>query len=152
MKENRRKTCYEIEKQLRGRIHEWCWLPYLPRSGNNGSPIEVLLVLVNNVLDNVQYIQNNIKYCQRNKTLRNRIHAQSWEQYLSRWGLNICISNSAIGIRFYSRQGIDVDKVMKRNNLLIGHKHDKEIFVIERWSDINMARKYTWLKDMSSIN
>jgi hypothetical protein len=40
----------------------------------------MILVPVNNVLDNVQYLQNNIKDCQRNKTLRNRIHAQSREQ------------------------------------------------------------------------
>jgi hypothetical protein len=103
-------------------------------------------------LDNVQYIQNNIKDCQRNKTLRNNLHAQSWEQYLSRWGLNICVSDSPTGIGFYSHQEIDVGKVMERNNLLIGHKHGKETSMIERWFDINMARKYTSLKDMSSMN
>jgi hypothetical protein len=41
-------------------------------------------------------------------------------------------SDSATGISFYSRQGIDMDKFMERNNLLIGHKHDKKISVIER--------------------
>jgi hypothetical protein len=102
-------------------------------------------------LDNVQYIQNNIKSCQRNKTLRNR-YAQSREQYLYQWGLNIFVSDSAIGIRFYSRQEIDVDKVMETNNLLIRHKHGKEISVIERWLDINMTKKYTLLKDISSMN
>jgi hypothetical protein len=103
-------------------------------------------------LENIQYIQNNIKGCQRNKTLRNHIYAQSWEQCLSRWGLNRLVSDSAIWIGFYSHQGIDVDTFMETNNILIGHKHGKDIFVIERWLDINMARKYTWLKDMSSMN
>jgi hypothetical protein len=70
-------------------------------------------------------------------------------QYLSRWGLNICVSDSAIGIIFYSHQGIDVDNIMERNNLLIGDKHGKEISMIERWLDANMVRKYTWLKDLS---
>jgi hypothetical protein len=40
---------------------------------------------------------------------------------------------SATGISFYSRQGVDVDKIMESNNLLIGHKYDKEIYVIERF-------------------
>jgi hypothetical protein len=70
----------------------------------------------------------------------------------SRWGLNIHVSDSAIGIWFYSRQGIDVYRVMERNNLLIGHKHDKKISVIARWLDINMTRKYTWLKYISPMN
>jgi uncharacterized membrane protein YjjP (DUF1212 family) len=39
--------------------------------------------------------------------------------------------DSATGIDIYSLQGIDVDKVMESNNLLIRHKHDKEISVIE---------------------
>ncbi len=54
-------------------------------------------------------------------------------QYLSRWGLNRCVFNYATGISFYSRQGIDIDKIMKNNNLLIGYKHDKKIYVIERF-------------------
>jgi hypothetical protein len=33
----------------------------------------------------------------------------------------------------YSCQGIVVSKYLKRN-LLIGHKHDKEIYVIERFA------------------
>jgi hypothetical protein len=99
-------------------------------------------------LDNVQYIQNNINGCQRNKTLRNHIYAQSREQYLSWWGLNRLVSDSAREIGFYRHQGIDIDTVTEINNLLIGHIHDKEISVIERWLDINMARKYTWLKDV----
>jgi hypothetical protein len=47
----------------------------------------------------------------------------------------------AIGISFYSRQGIDVDKVMESNNLLIGHKYGKEIYVIERFVVSNYGRK-----------
>jgi hypothetical protein len=45
---------------------------------------------------------------------------------------NIRVSDSAIGNYFCSRQRIDVDKFMKRNNLLIRHKHGKEIALIER--------------------
>jgi hypothetical protein len=66
---------------------------------------------------------------------------------LSHWGLNRCVYDSATGIGFYSRQGIDVDKFMERNNLLIRHKHGKEIYMIERYLDTNMMRKYPWLKD-----
>jgi hypothetical protein len=40
---------------------------------------------------------------------------------------------SVTGIDIYSHQGIDIDKVMESNNLLIGHKPGKEISVIERF-------------------
>jgi hypothetical protein len=42
------------------------------------------------------------------------------------------VSDSATGIKFYGHQGIDMDKVMERNNLLIRHKYGKKIFMIER--------------------
>jgi hypothetical protein len=54
-------------------------------------------------------------------------------QYLSRWGLNRFIFYVATGIGIYSHQMIDVDKVMESTNLLIGHKHGKEIYLIERF-------------------
>jgi hypothetical protein len=44
-----------------------------------------------------------------------------------------------------------MDKIIERNNLLIGDKHGKEISMIERWLDTNMAKKYTWLKDLSHV-
>jgi hypothetical protein len=53
-------------------------------------------------------------------------------QYLSHWCLNRCAHDAAIGTNFYSHQGIVIDKVMEIN-LLIGHKHGKEIYVIERF-------------------
>jgi hypothetical protein len=53
-------------------------------------------------------------------------------QYLSRRGLKRCVHDVAIGTNFYSHQGIVVDKVMD-SNLLIGYKHGKEIYVIERF-------------------
>jgi hypothetical protein len=56
-------------------------------------------------------------------------------QYLSCWGLNRCVHDAATGTGFYSHQGIVVDKVIE-SNLLIGHKHGKEI---------------TWFKNLSSI-
>jgi hypothetical protein len=64
---------------------------------------------------------------------------------------HVCVSDFAIGIGFYSHQGIDVDKIMERNNLLIGQKHGKEISLIQRWLDTNMARKYTSLKHLSQV-
>jgi hypothetical protein len=45
---------------------------------------------------------------------------------------HVCVSDFAIGIGFYIHQGIDVDKIMERNNLLIGQKHGKEISLIQR--------------------
>jgi hypothetical protein len=53
--------------------------------------------------------------------------------------------------QFFSRQRIVVDKYMERNNLLIGHKHDKKISVIESQLDTNMTRKYPSLKDKRYI-
>jgi hypothetical protein len=52
-----------------------------------------------------------------------------------------CVFDYATGISFYSRQGIDVDKVIESNNLLIGHKHDNEIYVIERFIVSDYGRK-----------
>jgi hypothetical protein len=52
---------------------------------------------------------------------------------MSHRGLNKCVYDSATGIGFYSHHGIDVDKVMESNNLLIGHNHGKEISLIERF-------------------
>jgi hypothetical protein len=54
-------------------------------------------------------------------------------QYLSCWGLNRCVFDSTTGISFYDRQGIVVDKVIESNKLLIGWKHDKEIYLIKRF-------------------
>jgi hypothetical protein len=57
-------------------------------------------------------------------------------------------------ISFYSRQGIDVDKVMESNNLLIGHKHGKEIYMIEIFLTSDYGRElshvcgYTWTLDL----
>jgi hypothetical protein len=34
---------------------------------------------------------------------------------------------------FYSHQGIAVHKDMESNNLLIGHKYGKKIYIIERF-------------------
>jgi hypothetical protein len=53
-------------------------------------------------------------------------------QYLSHLRLNRCVHDVAIGTGFYSRQGIVVDKVME-SNLLIGHKHGRDIYVIGRF-------------------
>jgi hypothetical protein len=61
-------------------------------------------------------------------------------QYLSLCGLNRCVHDAAIVTDFYSRQGIVVDKVME-SNLLIGHKHGKEIHVIEDFSSNDYGRK-----------
>jgi hypothetical protein len=53
-------------------------------------------------------------------------------QYLSHWGLIRCVHDAVIGINFYSRQGIIVNKFME-SNLLIVHKHDKKIYMVERF-------------------
>jgi hypothetical protein len=49
---------------------------------------------------------------------------------------------STTGIDFYSHQWIDVDKFMKTNNLLIGHKQGKKLCVTERLLVTNMTRNY----------
>jgi hypothetical protein len=54
---------------------------------------------------------------------------------------------STTGIDFYSHQWIDVDKFMKTNNLLIGHKQGKKLCVTERLLVTNMTRNYPRLKD-----
>jgi hypothetical protein len=43
---------------------------------------------------------------------------------------------------FYSHQGIDGDKVMENINLLIGHKHGKEIYLIEKFVEVIMEGNY----------
>jgi hypothetical protein len=83
---------------------------------------------------------NNIKDCQWNKILRNQIHAWSREQYLSHRGLNIRVSDCATQISFYSCHGIVMDNI-----------NGNEISVIDTWLETNMARKYTWLKDLSQV-
>jgi hypothetical protein len=62
-------------------------------------------------------------------------------QYISVSSLNRCVFYSATKIGFYNHQGIDVDKVIKNNNLLIEHKQDKEIYVIERFVASNYGRE-----------
>jgi hypothetical protein len=62
-------------------------------------------------------------------------------QYLSSWGHNRCVFDIATGIGIYSRQGIDGDKVMENIYLLIGHKHDKEIYLIKRFVTCDYARE-----------
>jgi hypothetical protein len=57
-------------------------------------------------------------------------------------GLNRYVFYYVTGIGFYSRQWIDVDKVMKNNNLLIRHKHDKEIYMIQRFFRVIMEENY----------
>jgi hypothetical protein len=47
--------------------------------------------------------------------------------------LNRCVFDVTTGIGLYSRQGIIVYKVMESNNLVIGHKHSKKIYLIERF-------------------
>jgi hypothetical protein len=50
---------------------------------------------------------------------------------------------------------IDVDKVMERNNLLIGYKYGKEICMIERFvvgvygRKISHVCRYTWALDLT---
>jgi hypothetical protein len=62
-------------------------------------------------------------------------------QYLSGSSLNRCVFDFATEIGLYSHQGIDINKVMKNNNLLIEHKQDKKIYVIERFVVSNYGRE-----------
>jgi hypothetical protein len=65
--------------------------------------------------------------------LRDRIHVYGRMQYISRLSLKCNI---------YNLTGIDGDKVMESTNLLIGHKHDKEIYLIKRFVTDDYKRKF----------
>jgi hypothetical protein len=68
-----------------------------------------------------------------------------------------CIFDAATRISIYSRQGIDCDKVMENTNLLIGHKHGKEIYLIERFVTCGYGRelshvcRYTWALELTLV-
>jgi hypothetical protein len=52
---------------------------------------------------------------------------------------------------------IDCDKVMENTNLLIGHKHCKEIYLIERFVTCGYGRelshvcRYTWALELTLV-
>jgi hypothetical protein len=76
-------------------------------------------------------------------------------QYLPHWGPNRCVFDAATGIGLYSRQGIIIDKVMESINLVIEHKHGKEIYLIERFNagvygrELSHVCGYMWALDLT---
>jgi hypothetical protein len=60
-------------------------------------------------------------------------------------------SDSTTGIGVYIHQGIDIDKVMERNNLLIGHKHSKEIYLIEIFVTVVYGRELSHVCEYTRV-
>jgi hypothetical protein len=97
----------------------------------------VLLLPVNDIPG--QFItKNNNKDWQANKTLRDHIDVYKVEcnTFLTEVSTDVFM-----GINLYSRQGIIVDKVMGSINLVIEHKHGKEIYLIERFDTCVYGRE-----------
>jgi hypothetical protein len=65
--------------------------------------------------------------------------------YLPRYGLNRCVFYVATGIGLYSCQGIVINKVMETKNLVIGHKHGNEIYLLERFIAGDYEREQSYV-------
>jgi hypothetical protein len=78
----------------------------------------VLLLPVNDIPRQFT-TENNNKDWQANRTSWDHIHVYKVEcNTVTKFGVNGCVFDAALGIGFYSRQGIVVNKVMESNNSL----------------------------------